>query len=58
MSRVEEIKKSEKETTDLMLELAQKGSEYERILDSAMLNTLSDLNMSLARIVDALEAKN
>lgn len=58
MSRVEEIKKSEKATTDLMLKLAQKDFEYERILDSAMLNTLSDLNMSLARIVDALEAKN
>ena len=58
MSRAEEIKKSEKATADLMLEFAKKGFEYEKVFDSAMLNTLSDLNMSLARIVDALEAKN
>ena len=56
MTRVEEVLMGEKKTTEMMKDLVKEGTEYQTAIEAGKLDILSDINMSLARIVDFLEA--
>lgn len=55
MSRLEEIRQSNEQTSNLMSELAEKGAEYQTTIEAGKLNILADISETLAKIYDLFE---